>query len=239
MEENTAQTENLTTQPVNPVSNVPPSTTPPDSTPPKIEPVKTENPPFMPRKTLLLIGVLFLITIILLGLALYIGLPKTNNTPQKQVNVLKTALSISEPVASASAYTANVTLTTERKKVTAVQIELNYDPKTITNVDIKPGGFFPNPTILLKKIDPVNGRISYVLGIGLGQYPINGNGTVAVLSLTPVLQSGATTISFLPKSEVTVAGEIPSVLTSAQGVKFFFGPTPTVTPTKNSSPSAR
>jgi hypothetical protein len=207
-EENTAQTQNPVTEQTNPV-----------------KPIEAEKPPFMPHKTLILIGILALITIILLGIAL-LGFSNTNK-PAQQIKVLQTTLSVLEPVASSSAYTANVTLTTERKKATAVQIELTYDPKVLTNVDIKPGSFFPNPTILSKKIDTVKGRISYVLGIGLGQKSVNGNGTVAVLSFTPLLKSGITTIAFLPTSKVTVVGEIPSVLTAAHGIKFSFGPTPT------------
>ena len=213
MEETTAQTENQTAQPTTPTTTVP-----------NVEPVKNTPPPVMPRKTLILIVILSVITVILLGLALYIGLPQVK-PGQKQVKVLKTILSVTKPVASNSAYLANVTLTTERKKTTVVQIELTYDPKALTNVDINAGAFFPSPTILEKKIDAVNGRVSYILGIGLGQYPVNGNGTVAILSFTPLVKNGITTITFLPKSEVVVAGVIPSVLTNAQGVKFSFGET--------------
>lgn len=182
---------------------------------------------FMPSKTLILIGLLSLITIILLGIALYTALPKTNPTAQKQIVVLKTTLSVLKPVASASAYLADVALTTERKKVTAVQVELKYDPKTLTNVDIKPGSFFANPTVLSKKIDKVNGRVSFILGIGLGQLPVNGNGTIAVLSFTPLLKNGITTIALLPESKITVSGVVPSILTNVQGIEFTFGPTPT------------
>lgn len=220
MEENTVQAQNPKTQPTNPA---PPAPTPTNV---KAETVETTKP-FMPRKTLILIGILSLITIILLGLALYTQLPQTNKPVEKQVKVLKTTLSVLAPVASSSAYTANVTLTTERKKVTAVQIELTYDPKVLTNVDIKPGSFFPNPTILSKKIDAVKGRISYVLGIGLGQSSVNGNGTVAILSFTTVPKNGITIIALLPISGLTVVGTVPSVLTAEQGIQFYFGPTPT------------
>jgi hypothetical protein len=209
-EENTAQTQNPAIEQTNPV-----------------KPIEAEKPPFMPHKTLMLIGILALITIILLGIAFHLGFPNTNKPGAQQIKVLQTTLSVLEPVASSSAYTTNLTLTTERKKVTAVQIELTYDPKVLTNVDIKPGPFFPSPTILLKKIDKVKGRISYALGIGLGQKAVNGNGTVAVLSFTPLLKSGITIIAFLKTSEVTVVGEIPSILTAAHGIQFPFGLTPT------------
>jgi hypothetical protein len=137
-----------------------------------------------------------------------------------------TVLSISNPVASFTTYTSDIALTTERNKITAVQLELNYDPKTISSVDIKPGTFFTNPTILLKKIDTVNGKITYVLGIGLGQKPINGNGTVAMLSFVPLTKSGTVAIDFQKDTKVTAAGVIESVLTSTSGLQFSLEPTP-------------
>jgi len=219
MEKNTVQTQNPITQPTSPA---PPAPTPTNTNAETVETTK----PFMPRKTLILIGLLSLITIILLGIAL-LGFSNTNKPGTQQIKALKTTLSVLAPVASSSAYTANVTLTTERKKVTAVQIELIYDPKVLTNVDIKPGSFFPNPTILSKKIDAVKGRISYVLGIGLGQSSVNGNGTVAILSFTTVPKNGITTIAFLPISKLTVVGGVSSVLTAAHGIQFSFSPTPT------------
>ena len=158
-------------------------------------------------------------------LALHIGLP--GNKPVKTVYIPQTVLNIPKPVASASAYMTDIMLTTERKKITTVEIELTYDPKVLTRVDIKPGPFFPSPTILYKKIDTVKGRISYLLGIGLGQKPIIGNGVVAILTFTPTVKSGITTISFLQTSKATVSTEVSSILTAAHGIKFFLGPTPT------------
>jgi len=211
MEEKTAQTENPIIQQINPV----------------IAPSNGTNNPFVPQKTLVLIGVLALITIILLVFALHIGFPGNKTVNQASVPVLKTTLGISKPVASSSIYTANVWLTTEREKVTAVDIELTYDPKILTNVDVKPGSFFPNPTVLRQTIDKINGKVSFILGIGLGDSPVNGNGTVAILSFTTLTKSGVTTISFLKESGVTVSTIRPSILTNAQGVQFPFGPTPT------------
>jgi len=192
--------------------------------------VKTVNPTtsFMANKTLLLIGVLSLITVILLGLAFYTGFPQTVKPQTPPVKIVQTTLSIFRPVVSpAKTYTSDITLTTERKNITAVQIELTFDPKTLTNVDIKAGPFFKTPAVLLKKIDAVKGRISFVLGIGLGQNPIKGNGTVAILSFTPITKSGITTISFLKTSKATTSDKVQSILTAAKGIQFPFGPTPT------------
>jgi hypothetical protein len=170
----------------------------------------------MPNKTLLLIGILSAITLILLGLALYISVPKVNPTPK----VINTTLSVSKPVATATSYTANITLNTERAKITAAQIELTFDPTALTKVDIKPGTYFVNPTVLYKKVDQVNGKITYMLGIGMGQKAGSGNGTVAILSFTPIAKNGTTTIAFQKTSKVTTTGVVTSVLTNAVGVKF-------------------
>jgi hypothetical protein len=210
MIEKTVQTETPIIEPINPAPISPTAETPKS---------------FMSQKTLTLIGILSFVTIVLLILAFYVNVPQ--NKPIKKVYVPQTVLSIPKPVASASAYMTDITLTTERKKVTTVEIELTYDPKVLTKVDIKPGPFFPSPTILYKKIDTVKGRISYLLGIGLGQKPIIGNGVAAILTFTPTVKSGITTISFLPTSKATVSTEVSSILTAAHGIKFFLGPTPT------------
>jgi hypothetical protein len=188
-------------------------------------PIAANNKPFMHNKTLMLICVLALITVVLLGLALFIGIPNKSGNA-KPVPILRTTLSALTPIASTANYTSDITLTTERGKTTAVEIELKYDPKVLTNVDIQPGSFFTNPTVLSKTIDKVNGKVSYILATGLGQHPVNGNGTVAVLSFTPLTKSGITTIALLPQSKVTVSGEVHSILTNAKGIQFPFGPTP-------------
>jgi len=194
----------------------------------KVEPEIKEKIPFMPGKTLVLIGILALVTIVLLGLALY-NTPQTVKTPTKPAQkILKTDLTIAQPVASSSAYTVDIMLSTERTKITVVQIELSYNPKVLSNIDIVPGTFFSNPTILLKKIDKVNGRISYLLGIGLGQKPVTAQqGQVAVLKFTPLLRSSTATIDFASQSQVNAAGVVSSVLTSTKGLQFQFGPIPT------------
>jgi len=211
MKKNTAQTKTPIIEPINPAP---------------ISPNPEAPKSFMSQKTLVLIGILSLITIVLLILAFQIGVPQ-NKPAEKKVPVLQTVLNIPKPVASSSAYITSIMLTTERKKVTAVDLELTYDPKVLSKVDIKPGTFFSAPTILSKKIDKVKGRISYILGIGLGQKPVNGNGTVAILSFTPLTKSGITTLTFLPTSKATSADQVPSILTAAHGIQFSFGPTPT------------
>jgi hypothetical protein len=106
--------------------------------------------------------------------------------------------------------------------VTAVQIEIAYDPNVLTNVDIVPGDFFPNPSQLIKNIDTNTGRITYALAITPAQTPVRGKGTVARLTFskktTPLRE---TTLTLLPKSLITEQGTETSVLKEAKGAKIF------------------
>jgi hypothetical protein len=186
------------------------------------EKVETEAPPvaptaWMPRKTLVLIVFLAIVTTGLLILALI----PVKTTPKSTVIITdaQTDLSFSAPIiSSGSARWSNVEIATGKNKVTAVQLELTFDPKALTNVDIAPGTFFTNPAILLKKIDRVNGRITYAFGIGLGQKAVTGQGTLAVVTFIPVAgKTDSTSINFLPKTEVAAQGQNMSVLKKSSG----------------------
>jgi hypothetical protein len=211
--ENTAQTQNPIAQPTPPTVVVPPIGT--DSN-------TNEKPKFfMPKKTLVLIIVLAVLTLVLLVLALRVNLPQGNQTTKAPTAVSHaySVLSIAQPIASGSAYTANINISTSSNKVTAAQLELKYDPKLIEVSDIAAGTFFNDPVIILKKVDDLTGRITFALGIGPGQKPVNGQGTVAVVTFTPLAQQQEQTkIDILPISLVTADGEDKTVLKSYTGL---------------------
>jgi len=191
---------------------------------------------WMPKRTFFLIVLLVIVTICLLVLAL---LPSfkgwgTKTKPVANIDYVQTLLSFSPPTAATSSgYTTNVLISTGKDKVTVTQLEIAYDPKVLTNVDITPGTFFPTPTILLKKVDAVNGRITYVLGIGLGQTPVTGKGTIATLNFSTAAgtDSAKTPINFEPKTAVYAIYYAQSVLLKSTGLLFSITPTPTPTPT--------
>jgi len=89
------------------------------------------------------------------------------------------------------------------------QIELAYDPLTVTVNTVSPGTFFTNPTVALQKIDPDAGRVTYALRCSTKTtHCVNdASSTVATLSISinPYSTEKATTISFLPKSVVRIA----------------------------------
>lgn len=195
----------------------------------------------MSKRTFALIIVLVIVTSILIALAV---------TPQKPSAPLvvaptptpaaQTALAFSPnplTIASASA-TVDVLVDTKINGVTAVQLELSYDPKVITNIDVKPGSFFTNPAELLKTIDAKEGKISYALGILPSDAPKKGQGVVATITLsTNLALNQPTRISFLPKTLVTASGVTSSVLRTYGAPLLILRQSPTLPP--QASPSAQ
>ncbi len=116
-----------------------------------------------------------------------------------------------------------VNIETGTNEVTAVQLELQYDTKAITNVAIKPGPFFTSAVDLMKRIDKDNGRITYMIGISPSQNPISGSGTVAQITFSKVRNTNLTstqvnfTTTDSSKSIVTATGIEESVLKETQG----------------------
>lgn len=195
----------------------------------------------MSKRTLFLIFALFLITLVLIMVAIYQPAPKTSPIaiPTKEP-VAQTTLSFGNPLiaTSSSATTLNyslpVNISTGKNKVTAVQLELQYDPSVLTNVAIVPGPFFASPSALLNQIDTKTGRISYAFGVGLTDPGVTGKGVAANLTFsvkttaTPI----KTAIIFLPKTIVTAEGVTESVLQPATNGIFTVGEKPSTSSAK-------
>jgi hypothetical protein len=181
----------------------------------------------MPKRTLILIIVLIVITVGLVWLSVYTVPGQKPSTVVKQPTAVlpfaKTTITLSSsPTATLtdpSIYSLDTKISTGDNKVTGVQLELSYDPKALTNVDVLPGTFFKDPVVLLKNIDDKNGRISYAIAIKMGQQSVSGSGTIAQIQFSPLPGSNLTTtsINFLPKSMVSAEGETKTVLKSALG----------------------
>lgn len=170
------------------------------------------------KRTLILILVLIIAVVGLLALSLN---TKTTTSPTIPISMAHSTLLVTQPVASTSGTLSSaILIRTNTNTASAVQIELAYDPQSISIVDIKPGTFFKNPVELLKKIDSDNGRISYALGAPLGDKGVDGSGVVATLTFTKIKTSGIISINFLPKTEVAEVGVSSSVLSKATGVTF-------------------
>lgn len=182
----------------------------------------------MSKRTLFLIFALFIITSVLLAVALYKPVPKPIQTitapkePTAQTSLLFGELSsaISSP-SSELIYSLPINVETGKNKVTAIQLELQYDPLILTNVAVAPGPFFQNPSILLNQIDDKTGRISYAFGVGLTDTGIAGKGVAAVITFEAKSATEEKTgILFLPKTLVTAEGISQSVLKTTKNALF-------------------
>ena len=195
------------------------------------------------NKTWLLVAGLVILTVVLLVVSLtsksFSPLPKSPKAVK--TDVARTSLSISEePRAStvSGTYETDVNINSDDNKISGVQLELVFDPKILTKVDIRPGDFLKNPVIIIKKIDLANGRISYALANKPGEKGVRGMGSVAVISFSKA-SAQETNISFLPHTEVASPGNDQSVLrqtssavigalpTHSGAIQTFLSPIPT------------
>ena len=178
----------------------------------------------MPKRTLLLISALAGITLLLLYFALtleYKSTPTPASSPQvsaPQTSLPKTARVYFEPselkVQKAllkSSHSASLMIDPGVHKVTAVQLELQFDPNVIETISLEPASgsasfFDALSPVLFTQIDREKGRISYAVGISPNELPRTKNGVVANLFFTlksnlPAGKAGVATpssqISFL------------------------------------------
>jgi hypothetical protein len=175
------------------------------------------------NKTMILVALLVALTGVLLLVSLQskIGSPFKSTNITQEADFAHSSLAISEeprvnPITGGSEVDVNIN--SGDNKATGAQIEIQYDPKALTNVDIKPGTFFENPEVPYKKIDAKTGRITLMVGNRVGQDGKEGEGPIAVLSFTKTTPD-ETTINLLPESLVTAEGYQSSVLKeTASGV---------------------
>lgn len=171
----------------------------------------------MSKKTLSLILTLLVLTIVLIFVAISANKTqdprlskKDDTTPTEKIQgntILSMSPNPSLPTTgSASARTVNVDIDTRGDTITAVQLEVAYNPALLTGMTIKAGDFFESPLVLpVGGVNTKTGRISFqVTSSTLGEVK-NGTGTVAVLSFFPASQAGvlSTPITILEKSLVS------------------------------------
>jgi hypothetical protein len=182
----------------------------------------------MSKKTLALIVSLVLLTVALLAVALSTKQPTTTPDGVGEPTVTPTppahtVLNLTPATLTAVAGTnqVQVQIDTDDNQVTAVQLEIAYDPKVLSNVRVTQGTFFQNPVVLLNANDTTTGRISYAIGIAPAQEAMNGTGTVATISFAPnpTATVTETQLELLPKSLVTARGITASVLKTSTGTR--------------------
>lgn len=204
----------------------------------------------MPKKTLALIFGLVLVTIVLFVIALRSNqkAEDTDVTPTGTTvetsptpDVAHSVLSLSPNpvnVASGGQGSVDVNIDTSDNEVTAVQLELSYDPKVVRNIQIAPGPLFTGAVELIDENDPQAGRYTYAFGITPAQSPIQGKGVVARITFTASASSQPSSLTLLPATLVTAQGIGPSVLKSSTGTQIVVSGSQTSNPVNTSTPSA-
>lgn len=212
----------------------------------------------MSKRTIILIGVLFLVTAGLIAIALS---PKggnqqqqtgtTGNNEQQQnlaapsPTVKKTATLSFSPATVTLSGTGTIDVMVDAGStdyaITGVQLELSYDPKVVRVVQVKAGSFFPNPLELLNSIDQGNGRVTYAVVAPPESQTQGQSGIAATITLQaiPDVPTNQTQLTFLPKSLVTAQGIAPSILntTTPATITIGTGTTQQNTPVTQTAPA--
>jgi len=199
----------------------------------------------MSKPTLILIIILFLFTIGLLALALnkssynpkinaptqLISPVPTKNPFVPDTSLLFGSLEIASTSGKPKTYSLPIIINTGTNKVTAVQLELSFDPNILTKVNITPSTFFKNPNVVINKINTDIGRISYALTASNAAAAKTASesarqeaGTIATLTFESKISSASSIITFLPRTFVTAEGFENSALKSTNSAGLILQP---------------
>lgn len=193
----------------------------PEEKPVQEEVVKVEEKKKAGNKTPILVLGLLLITGILVYLALSPqrsknGNPASNLPPQAQaqtkLNFSSAPILTTETSSGSAIYEVDVNIASGQNAVTGVQLEVNYDPKTLNVLSVTPGSFFTQPVEIQNKIDGANGHLSYVSATPLGEAGVSGQGVVAKIKFVKPATSGPITFSFNDQTVVTTEATSQNVL---------------------------
>ncbi len=149
-------------------------------------------------------------------------------------------LSLTSPlIAPNQTATVNLQISAGETKVSAVAIELTYDPTSLQIPDISRGDFF-SVTLANPKID--NGKISFVYAVAPDSGGKNGSGTVATLRFSPK-RAGNSAFTFTSNTLVAAVGDNSNALRSASSASIQVEASATTreaihpTPTPQATPS--
>lgn len=182
----------------------------------------------MPRKTLALISGLVFVTVVLFVIALNSNKNTPTPLPSQEPSMSQapavpahSVLSlVPNPIIVEPGEKGSVTVNidTSDNEVTAIQLEIGYDPNFITNVQVTPGSLFENPVLLINKNTVKEGRYTYAFGIMPNHAPVLGAGTAATITFTALNKPGQESqLALLPTTLVTARGISESVLKSTSG----------------------
>ncbi len=181
-----------------------------------------------PKKNSPLKYILLAVSLIIIGAVVFsLGVFSPNSTPKKNQPTVTsgpkptafahTVLSFMPNPISMDGATGSVEIMVDPRTnpVTAVQLEISYDPKVLTNVVVESEKtFFTAPLVLINKSDKAAGHITYALGITPAQQPVTTPGNVVKITFSKVPGTTATqtTLKLDPETLVAASGIGPSVL---------------------------
>jgi hypothetical protein len=165
----------------------------------------------------------------------------TQVVPTKKPNHAFTTIQLQPQAVTLSARSGSVDVMINtngtKNKVTAVQLELSYDPGKLTNVTITPGKFIGASVPLINNTNPKTGRITYALAISPSASGKSGSGILATITFQSLMSTGmSTNIGVLPQTLVTSEGTTETVLSKATGTTITATGTPAVKTLPSVSP---
>lgn len=194
------------------------------------------------NKTWILVAILVVITGILLTVSLTAKNPIPGPTASEKMdeNTPQATLVFSDFVRRSEVpgvLDVDINIDTGENKMTLAQLEMSYEPNSLTRVDIKPGSFIKNPRVLQKSINSENGRIKYWIGTASERNGIKGKGVIAIVSFAKI-GTGAAQINFLPKTSITAEGLNYSILKNMVSGYIFNLPTSSYQEVPSASPTS-
>ena len=120
-----------------------------------------------------------------------------------------------------SPYEVAIMINTGENTISQAQVEIQYDPKVVTVIAVRPGEFVRNTLPLVNKNDARRGRIEFAVGLPEGEQPLNGTGPLAVITIIPgpeATLSARTHFTFLPKSSVRSEHQNSSLLSKTESM---------------------
>lgn len=174
----------------------------------------------MPRKTLVLILSLFVLSIVLFAFAIRQNTQPITTPPKPTPSIITPTKRPDEaklfftPDPAIVDKNGRVTLTlylqTTIKQITGVNLSLTYNPKDLNFLSLEQIDILKNTTVIFSDVDKQKGVINYTLGITPQQTPLDGNGNIATLTFT---KRAAT------KAEKTIVTFFENTIISARGQK--------------------
>ncbi len=180
-------------------------------------------------KTLILIGVLVTLAVVLLGVAIRLSGTPNNTIPgttqitptvsvEKTASVAFSPTTLNLPAASTSG-SVEVIVTTGNNSITGAQVEINYDPTVIQNVEVEAPDVTnsllgaPGTYTNLFTDTTTPGKIVFARAIGLSGQEVNGTGSIGKISFTVVRGTqAATELTFGTETAVTTTKTTESIL---------------------------